>query len=453
MKSTRGTSWGWPSTLYQQTQAFLTQGVWRIDLSTEPPVRRLLVRLLHAVLLVWHGFFVEHQPLLRASALTYTTLLALVPMLAFMFAFLKGLGVQNLLEPLLISELPVGSADTVRQIIGYVNKIEVGTLGAIGLGTSLFSTLLQLGTVESALNEIWQVRQNRPLSRMIIDYLSVMIIAPVVLLLAITANAVARDQPLIAALLATHYIGEALRLGFTLLSYAAWWGAFTFLYAFLPNTRVGLLPALIGGVVAGTLWQFAQWAYIAFQVGVAHYEAIYGALAQLPLLMVWLYISWLIVLLGAEVSFACQQAATFPPGRLAAAPSTYVREWLASAGYFSLAQAFTAGTGPWSATAFAQQYRMPIRLLHEVLQPLLTAKLLVEDARAPGHYVPARALAAITPWQILSALRHGDSEKLADAVALDKTPAAGLMAQVEDAARQVAAAQSIAQWLGEKAPP
>jgi membrane protein len=230
------------------------------------------------------------------------------------------------------------------------------------------------------------------------------------------------------------------------------WGVFTFIYAFIPNIRVRFVPALIGGMVAGTLWQLAQRAYIDFQIGVVKYHAIYGAFAQFPVLMIWLYISWVIVLLGAELTFACQNVAVYPLERFAPLANFYMREWLASAVYFSLAQAFTEGTGSWSAVAFARQYRIPMRLVREVIQSLLHAKLVVEDAATPEHYVPAYDLAAITPWHILCALRHQGNARMEELVALGDTRAALLMEQVEAATRQVAGARSVARWLAEKEP-
>ncbi|HEY7496711.1 MAG TPA: YihY/virulence factor BrkB family protein, partial [Candidatus Tectomicrobia bacterium] len=242
-------------------------------------------------------------------------------------------------------------------------------------------------------------------------------------------------------------IGDAMVLVFSMLPFVAIWGMFTFFYAFIPNTRVRLGPALIGGIIAGTLWQFAQWGYIEFQIGIAKYQAIYGAFAQLPVLMVWLYVSWVITLLGAEVTFACQNAAVYPLERFASLASFSVKEWLASALYFSLVQAFMEGKGPWSAVAFAQQYRLPIRLLREILQSLLVAKLVVEAATTPEHYVPGRDPATITPWHILCALRHQGNQALEDVLKLSETRAATLMAQIEEAEQRVAGARSIAQWL------
>jgi hypothetical protein len=155
------------------------------------------------------------------------------------------------------------------------------------------------------------------------------------------------------------------------------------------------------------LWQLAKWGYIAFQVNMANTQlAIYGIFAQLPVLMLWFYISWMVTLLGAEVTFAYQNVSTYPLERFAASPSVYMREWLASSLYLSLVQAFMAGTGPWSALAFAQQHRIPLRLMRELVAILVSTKLLVEAADAPEHYVPGRDPSTLTPWDILYALRH-----------------------------------------------
>jgi membrane protein len=205
---------------------FILRDIWLIEPTTTSPTRALVLGPLQVVLIVLRGFFWEHQCLLRSSALTYTTLLALVPMLAFMFAFLKGLGVQNMLEPWLIAKLSVGSEDTVRLIIDYVNNIKVGTLGVIGLGSLLFSTVLQLRTVEHTLNEIWGVHAGRPLLRQISDYVSVMVIAPVLLLLAITVNAALRNQVVVALLLKQPYIEDALVM---MLTYVAVGGLYFYL--------------------------------------------------------------------------------------------------------------------------------------------------------------------------------------------------------------------------------
>jgi len=440
--------------LYRRVRLSVESDVWRADLAATFRLGTVWVYPLRVLLIAIRGFLFEHQCLLRASALTYNTLLSLVPMVAFMLAFLKGLGVHNLLEPLLYNVLSTGSEDTVRMLINFASKIEVRTLGGIGLATLVLTTVLQVGNVERALNEIWGVRTERPLMRKIADYASVLVLGPVALLLAIGINTRLHNPAFVSDWLGVRVIGEAVTFFSTVLStvlpYVALWLVFAFLYAFLPNTRVRVIPALIGGVVGGTLWQIAQWAYIEFQVGLANAQAIYGALAQLPVLMLWLYVSWVMTLIGAEVAYACQHVTTYFPARLVQSASFYVREWLAQALYFALVHAFVKGSGAWSAVAFAQQHHIPWLLLDNTLEPLREAGLLVETATMPDHYVPGRDPATITPWHILQALQHHGDQTLAGMITLHDPLTTQVMTRLEEAQQQAAGACSIPQWLAGK---
>jgi membrane protein len=439
-------------TVYQRLHTFLRRDIWLFETFKRrytPVFQSLAIRLLQIVLIVGRGFFLAHRCPLQAAALTFTTLLALVPMLAFMFAFLKGLGVQTLLERLLLEQLSVTSEDTVHLIINYVNNVKVGTLGVVGLGALLCTTILQLGVVEQIMNEIWGLHRGRSLVRRITDYVSVMVIAPVVVVLVLAINTTLQHQPLLTTLLEQRLIGDAMVLLFKLLRYVAVWCVFTFFYAFLPNARVKIIPALVGGMLGGTLWQITQWVYIEFQIGIINLQAIYGAFAQLPVLMLWIYTSWLVTLLGAEVTFACQNATTYSMERAMRSASVYVKEWLANALYFSLVRTFVAGTGPWSAQAFAQQHDIPMRLLHELLAILQDEHLLVEAATTPEHYVPGRHPDTITPWHILHALRHHGERAVEDIIAQHDARATTLITQVEDAMQQAAGARSVMQWLSD----
>jgi membrane protein len=419
-----------------------------LDLATIPRAERWFLQPLRILLIALRGFFVEHQGWLRAASLTYYTLLALVPLLAFMFAFLKGLGVQNKIEPWLIGQISAGSEDTLRQIITFINNVKVGTLGVISLGVMIFTTFLQLGTIEQAFNTIWDVEKGRSIVRKLSDYVSVVVLAPVFLTIALSAG----NQPLVEKLLEQRLIGYAVAPLFTLLPAALVWLSFSFGYAYMPNTRVRLVPALVGGLIGSLLWQMAKWGYLTFQVGIARHEAIYGAFAQFPVLMVWLQISWMVILFGAELTFACQHVMTYPVGRFTSASgnpgtSPYVKEWLANTLYFSLVRSFTTGAGPWSAIDFARQQRIPLSLMREVVSMLVQASLLVEVADAPEHYVPGRDPAVITPWHLLHALRH-HGEETSDALMIQShSPATPLMLQVEAACREAVDAQNMSQWI------
>ena len=440
--------------LYQRARLFIGRDVWRADLIARSRLGAVCIYPLRVLFIVVRGFLFDHHCLLYASSLTYTTLLSLVPMLAFALVFLKSLGIYNLLEPLLLDLFSTVSEDTVRMLLDYASNIDVRTLGSIGLATLLLTTVLQVGNVERSLNEIWGVRAERPLLRKIADYASVLVLGPVALLLATGINARLHSPMFVAHWHGIRLIGDAMTLFSTGLStvlpYVALWLVFAFFYAFLPNTRVRAIPALIGGVVGGTLWQIAQWVYIAFQVGVANAHAIYGALAQLPVLMLWLYVSWVTTLIGAEVAYACQHVTTYFPARLVQGASFYVREWLAHTLYFALVHAFVGGSGPWSAVAFAQQYHIPWRLLDDTLEPLREAGLIVETATMPDHYVPGRDPATITPWHILQALQHHGDQTLAGMITLHDPLTTHLMTQIEEAQQQASSARSIPQWLAGK---
>lgn len=242
----------------------------------------------------------------QAAALTFSSLLALIPLLAIMFALLKGLGVHNTIEPLLLKQLSVGSEEVVSQIIRYINNTNVARLGSVGLVMLVFTVLALLSNIEKSFNLLWQVEETRSLFRRFADYFSVVTLGPLFLLAAISMNTSLRNQHVVQWLLAKPVFGDALLQLFEVLPFVAIWAAFVFLYLFVPNTKVRLSSAVIGGVSAGTLWLMTQWSYVNFQYGVAKYNAIYGTMAALPIFMIWLYLSWIIALLGVELCWAWQ---------------------------------------------------------------------------------------------------------------------------------------------------
>lgn len=263
------------------------------------------------------GSISDHQLSLRAAALTYTTVLSLVPFLAIAFAVLKGFGVQNALEPVLLKVVGESSREVVIRIIGYVNNTNVKSLGLIGLLTLLVTVINLLTSIEEAFNAICGVSETRSLQRRFSDYLSVVVVGPVLLMVAMSMTSSLQSQWLVQWLINHTVLGDAILLLFRLVPYVSVWIAMTFLYSYIPNAKVPLRSALLGGVVAGTIWQFTQWAYFHFQVGVANYNAIYGALAALPIFLVWIYTSWLIVLFGLELvrSHQQQRPSYLPPRR------------------------------------------------------------------------------------------------------------------------------------------
>ena len=308
--------------------------------------RRALRVLLSAVLVVRN--FVDHGAFLRASSLSFTTLLSIVPLLALAFSVLKGLGVQNTLEPLILKRFTVGSGVVVEKIITYINNTNMASVGAIGLVFLVVTVISLLGSIEEAFNNIWGVEESRSTYRKFSNYLSVVVSGPILLLAATSVTTTLQSQQFVQWVLQNPYFGELFVTMLKVVPYLSIWGALIFLYIFMPNSKVRFASALFGGVLAGTFWQAAQWGYIHFQVGVAKYNAIYGTLAALPVFMAWIYTSWLVVLFGVELVSAHQNMKTFlhdyEPGDLSYA----TRESTALLILLTVAGSFYREDRPWT---------------------------------------------------------------------------------------------------------
>ena len=249
--------------------------------------------------------FYSDRCLTHASALAYASLLSIVPLLALMFAVLKGLGVQQRLEPLLLSRLAL-DPETVTQIMGYIDRVNVGTLGTIGVAALMLTVVNVLGSVETGFNYIWRVRRSRSWLRKATDYLSVLLLTPFLLLGAVAITSSLQVQHVLQWLLGVQYVGDALVQTLRLTPLVMNAVALGVLYAVMPNRQPSMRAIVVGALVAGAAWQVVQVGYVMMQIGVAKYNAIYGALSQLPLLLVWLYISWAVVLAGAELAAVCE---------------------------------------------------------------------------------------------------------------------------------------------------
>lgn len=245
--------------------------------------------------------FYDDRCLLQASALAYTSLLSIVPLLALMFSVLKGLGVQQRLEPLLLSRLAL-DPEVAADIIGFIDRTNVSTLGALGAVALLLTVISLLGSIEGSLNSIWRVEKSRSLLRKATDYLSVVLLTPFLLLAAVAITSSLQEQTLLRWVLQTEFVGEAVLRSLQLAPMAINSLALMILYAVMPNRRPRLPAIFVGAALAGVAWQVVQWSYVSLQIGVARYNAIYGALSQLPVTLVWLYVSWLVVLAGAELA-------------------------------------------------------------------------------------------------------------------------------------------------------
>lgn len=331
--------------------------------------QRMLLRQLQTVALVFRDFKVN-QCLLRAAALTYYTMLSLVPLLALTFALLKAFGVQNLLQPLIIEKLNVGDGQIAEAILSYINNTQVAQLGTFGLVFLLVAVVSLLTNVEKAFNHIWGVKTIRPLLRRFADYLSVILVGPVLLISAISMTSTLASNNLVQKLIEMQMVGSLILLLFKVAPFFLMWLAFTGLYVFMSNIRVEWRAAFIGGIVGGTLWQLAQVAYVHFQVGVGRYNAIYGTMAALPIFMVWLYLSWVIVLFGLGVCYAKQNLRTSGRDLKGSEVSRNSFEQVALALLVTLADRFVRGESALSHEQLAKLLFIPPRLCRNIVETL-----------------------------------------------------------------------------------
>ncbi|TJY65080.1 YihY/virulence factor BrkB family protein [Sinimarinibacterium sp. CAU 1509] len=274
----------------------------------------------------------EGQLSMRAMSLVYTTLLSIVPLLALSFSVLKALGAHNSLEPVLLEFLrPLGpQAETLTaNIIGFVENIRVGLLGSVGVALLMWAAISLIQKVEAAFNYIWRIERPRPLSQRLGEYFAVLTVGPVAIFLALGATASVLNSEIMSRIAAVEPLGLLIYMGTRLLPYVLIVGAFTFLYGFMPNTRVRWSAAAAGGLVAGLLWQSGSAAFASFVSSATNYNAIYSGFAILIFLLIWLHVGWLILLIGCQLAFYVQHPEHLKPQRTPALLSPRETEFLA----------------------------------------------------------------------------------------------------------------------------
>ena len=390
---------------------FVRTDIWRIRLEELPFGKSFLLRQLRVIILTLRGYN-DDRCLLRASSLTFFTLLSIVPIVAVFFGIAKGFGFERRLERELFQRFP-GQEDVLNQIINFANSLlqqtQGGLIAGVGLLVLFWAVLKVLGHIERAFNDIWEIKESRSWIRKFSDYLAIMLIAPIFILMSgsITVFIKAQVSQITQKVAYLDVLNPFIYFLFESMPYILIWILFTILYIIMPNTKVSLKAGLLGGVVAGTLYQIAQWAYITFQISAAQINAIYGSLAALPLFLIWLQISWWIVLFGAELSFASQNVDTyeFEPDSLKVSPG--FRKLLTLQVVHLLINKFQNGDKPLTDSQISDKLQMPIRLVHRILSELVESGLVSEIKTKTDKefaYQPARDINQLTIQSVLQAL-------------------------------------------------
>ena len=387
--------------------------LWQTESSELTRVKRLLNSFIKIGLLVGRDF-IENLVKLQAMALAFKTLLSIAPLLAVIFSILKGFGVHNRIEPVLAEALaPLGEKgqEVTAHLIGFVDKMSAGALGSVGLVTLFITVLSLMGTIEQALNSIWRVKSQRKLARRFSDYLSVLLVGPVLVFAALTITATLQSNTFVRNLLALEPFGTVILTLLRLVPYVTLWGAFTFFYLFIPNTRVRLRSAIAGALVAAILWQTVGWGFATFVASSTRYYAIYSSFAILLLFLLWLYVGWLIVLLGAQVSHAHQYIRFYYGHRENLARSPAGREKLALQLMLLVGRNFYHGLSPMSIMELASRLQLPAALVKDFLEMFQQSRLVLPLADEET-FVLGRAPERIRIKEILDCVRtSGDNSQ------------------------------------------
>jgi membrane protein len=413
----------------QQLIYFLDREIWRIPTRKLSRKHSFLIKQLRVVLLAIREFK-GNLCQLNASALTFYTLISIVPIMAMAFGIAKGFGLDRTLEDQLLGKFP-GQEGVISQIIGFANNLLKNTNGGIiaGIGVLvLFWTVIKvLNQIENSFNGIWGVKKGRAFDRKLTDYLSIMLICPFFVIASggITVFITSQIEMVIAKLSFLGPLGPIILLSLKILPYVMLWALFTFLYVFMPNTKVNFLSGLIGGVVAGTVYQVVQVLYIHFQIGAGKMNVIYGSFAALPLFLIWLQLSWRIVLFGAELSFAHQNEDTYEFEHDCLNVSPAFKRLLALRIACEAVKRFAQGHDPVSAGQITDKLDIPIRLVREILFELSEVKVLAEmsgPADRQLFFQPARDINEMTVKFVMDALdRKGtDSIPVAEGIELTR---------------------------------
>lgn len=399
----------------QQSREFLLRGLWEADPVELRAGKRTFRKALQFVTAVVREFFANNC-MLHASALAFTTILSFIPFLAVMFALLKGFGAEVDLEILVLNHLALGSEEVVDAVFTYISNTSMTKLGTFGVLFLILTVLTLLNSIEKSFNHIWRVKETRSVARLFSDYLSITIFGPILILVAISMTTTLESQALVKYLIGMDVIGIIILTLFKIMPYLAMWAVFTGLYLFMPNTRISLRAALLGGAFGGILWQLLQWGYVTFQVGVTRNNAIYGTMAALPVFMLWIYISWVIVLLGLEVTFAIQNFRTIRLELRGDNLSLDGRESASLAILLSTAAAFIKGEKPRTVDDLTLSLNLSPRFTQQSLSFLVHCGFLNEVAQGKDSlhaYQPAIDVGSLTLHEVLQRMRRdGDDLKL-----------------------------------------
>jgi len=396
---------------------------------------------------LWRG-----QINLRATGLVFTTLLSLIPLVAFAFAVLKVFDAHRDLEPVVYEFFrPLGGAparDLTNRVMGFADRVSSGIVGSLGFAILLWTLLGTIKKVEDSFNFVWRVQHPRSFARRATEYLSLLIVGPILVVGFLLLSHAALDSEAVKRIVELPFLQKIYAAGLVVAPYAMVTAFFTALYMFIPNTRVSITAALIGGLAAGLLWAAVGNMFTALVVGSARLTIVYTGFAVIAAALLWTYFGWVILLVGAQLSFYVQNPGYLRLGHEEMKLSAAEHEQLALKVMYLIGQAHTTGAKRWTANALAAELGLPPIAIAEITAALERAKLLTvtED----DEYLPARAISNIRLADVLDVARSERSghltPRLASVPAVEK-----LSAQLDDARRTLCGERTVRDLVDEAA--
>jgi membrane protein len=406
-----------------------TKEFWNLNNASHSPRKKIIVKQIRIFSLAMRGF-TEDRVQVRASALTYYTMLSIVPIAAMVFGIAKGFGIDDRLE-----EYVNTTFESQKEISSYIllfadkylSNIKGGIIAGIGVIVLLWTVMRLLGNIELSFNDIWQIKKSRGMSRKLSDYISLIVIAPILLVASsgVTVFIGKEIHDSQNAFPIAEYLGPVLGVLTTVIPLILVWLVFTLLYIIMPNTKVKFGSAFAGGIIGGSVFQVFQWLYVTFQKQLFNYGEVYGSFAALPLFLIWLQLSWLIVLFGAEVAFANQYVEHYESESETFNISHHMKRIVSLMIVKLIAINFKEGIPPMTSEEIADKLDLPVRLVRDINYELLEVGIVSETITQnvkENAYQPAIDINKLSVSYVLSLLdkRGNDKIEIEDKTELDK---------------------------------
>jgi len=396
--------------------------IWHTPLSELSRRKSFLFKQLRIIVLAARGFSKDKVEI-RASALSLYSLLSVIPVIAIAFAIAKGFGLDQNLEAMILNSKDFEAQSgflkpLLENAKNTMQSTNGGYIAGVGVVILFWTVISLLNQIETAFNHIWQISTPRPWYRKFADYLTIMLIVPILLVLSSSITVFVSTE-------LNEFMEKARILAFfkpiigLLIKFAPiflTWIMLTLLFIVMPNARIKFIPALVSGIISGTALIILQWLYLDLQIGITKLSAIYGGLAAIPLFIILLQASWLIILLGAELSFANQNVSRYEYESGALNISHFQKRALVLMIMHMITRNFTVGEKPISAETLSKTLKIPIRLVRDILEDLSSANLvsIIHDHELKERlYQPALDVHKLSVTYVLSRLdRKGKDQKI-----------------------------------------